>query len=63
MEVAEKLYKEEKISAVYSSDLLRASKTAERIADKCGVQEVRNHIQFCILEHLQFCILIIDNVT
>ncbi|KAM7263445.1 hypothetical protein ACFE04_001128 [Oxalis oulophora] len=38
--VAERLSREPRISAVYSSDLKRASETAETIATRCGVQEV-----------------------
>ncbi|XP_073018794.1 phosphoglycerate mutase-like protein 4 [Primulina eburnea] len=38
--VAERLSKEPKISAVYSSDLKRASYTAQLIAKKCGVHQV-----------------------
>ncbi|KAI3503664.1 hypothetical protein L1887_32111 [Cichorium endivia] len=34
--VAERLSRESKISAIYSSDLKRALKTAETIANKCG---------------------------
>ncbi|KAL7141343.1 hypothetical protein ABFS83_08G047100 [Erythranthe nasuta] len=38
--VADRLSREPKISAVYSSDLKRASETAETIAKGCGVLEV-----------------------
>lgn len=40
MKVANRLSKEHKISAVYSSDLKRALKTAEVIASSCGGLEV-----------------------
>ncbi|XP_045786278.1 phosphoglycerate mutase-like protein 4 isoform X1 [Trifolium pratense] len=39
-EVADRLSKEPKISAVYSSDLKRALETAQTIASKCGGLEV-----------------------
>lgn len=38
--VAERLSRESKISAIYSSDLKRALKTAETIANKCGGLQV-----------------------
>ncbi|KAM7250707.1 hypothetical protein ACFE04_022590 [Oxalis oulophora] len=38
--VAQRLSTEPKVSAVYSSDLKRASETADAIATKCGVQQV-----------------------
>jgi probable phosphoglycerate mutase len=40
MEVADKLSKGPKISAIYSSDLERAFETAQIIASKCGLLEV-----------------------
>lgn len=40
LKVADGLSREPKISAVYASDLKRASETAEIIAKKCGVTEV-----------------------
>ncbi|KAJ6366907.1 hypothetical protein OIU77_003314 [Salix suchowensis] len=38
--VADRLSREFKVSAVYSSDLKRASETAEKIAASCGIAEV-----------------------
>ncbi|XP_039158377.1 phosphoglycerate mutase-like protein 4 [Eucalyptus grandis] len=38
--VADRLFKEREISAIYSSDLKRAIETAEVIAAACGVREV-----------------------
>jgi probable phosphoglycerate mutase len=40
MQVADRLSKEPKISAVYSSDLKRALETAQTIASRCGELEV-----------------------
>ena len=40
MKVAERLGKEPKLNAVYSSDLKRAFDTAQMIAQSCGVLKV-----------------------
>ena len=40
LQVADRLSREFKVSAVYSSDLKRASETAEKIAASCGIAEV-----------------------
>lgn len=40
MKVADRLSREPKISAVYSSDLKRALETAQTIASRCGGLEV-----------------------
>lgn len=40
MKVADRLSKEGKISAIYSSDLKRAFETAQAIATACGGLEV-----------------------
>lgn len=40
MEVADRLSREPKISAIYSSDLQRAFETAQIIASRCGRLEV-----------------------
>lgn len=48
MEVTERLSKNLKVSAVYSSDLQSAYETAEIIAAKCGGLEVRSQINLCV---------------
>jgi broad specificity phosphatase PhoE len=42
IEVGDRLSRESKLSVIYSSDLQRASETAEIIASKCGGVEVSN---------------------